>query len=130
MSSSVPRRRGKMRRVATGVLGALELFSAYGCQREPADSTQGDSNAKSARQGEREFAMRCASCHARGRAANGPSLEEIASLHRADPEGIVRWARTPGRKREQFPPMPSFRHLSEEDLRAIAAHMVKAGGEP
>ncbi|HEY8943224.1 MAG TPA: cytochrome c [Polyangiaceae bacterium] len=112
------------------LLGTLGLFSAFGCQRESADSTQGGSDAKSARQGEREFTMRCASCHARGRAANGPSLEEIASLHRADPEGIVRWARSPGRKREQFPPMPSFRHLSEQDLRAIAAHMVKAGGEP
>jgi cytochrome c len=105
---------------------ALCFAAVLGCQRQPTP-TEGDAGAPAAKREEREFAMRCGACHERERAVHGPSLQEIATLHAADPEGIVRWARAPGRKRAQFQPMPSFRHLSEEDLRGIARFMITTG---
>jgi mono/diheme cytochrome c family protein len=79
------------------------------------------------RRGERSFAMRCASCHAREWELAGPSVREIASIHGDAPDGIVRWARTPGRKRPNKQKMPSFDHLAEDDLGAIARYIVWAG---
>jgi cytochrome c len=71
--------------------------------------------------------MRCASCHARDAELAGPSLREIANIHADAPDGIVRWARAPGRKRPNKPPMPSFDHLAQDDLQAIASYIVWAG---
>ena len=71
--------------------------------------------------------MRCASCHARDAELAGPSVREIASIHADTPDGIARWARAPGRKRPNKPPMPSFAHLAEDDLQAIASYIVWAG---
>ena len=79
------------------------------------------------RRGERSFAMRCASCHARESELVGPSVREIAGIHRDAPDGIVRWARAPERKRPNKQKMPSFEHLAEEDLRGIARYIVWAG---
>jgi cytochrome c len=79
------------------------------------------------RRGEKSFAMRCATCHARESDAVGPSLREIASIHGDAPDGIVRWARAPGRKRPNKSQMPSFEHLAEDDLRAISSYIVWAG---
>jgi mono/diheme cytochrome c family protein len=79
------------------------------------------------RRGERSFAMRCGTCHARESDAVGPSLREIASIHGDAPDGIVRWTRAPGRKRPNKTQMPSFEHLAEDDLRAIATYIIWAG---
>jgi len=79
------------------------------------------------RRGERSFAMRCASCHAREFELVGPSVREIAGIHGDAPDGIVRWARAPERKRPNKQKMPSFEHLAEDDLRAIAGYIVWAG---
>ncbi len=79
------------------------------------------------RRGERSFAMRCANCHARESELAGPSLREIASIHRETPDGIVRWARAPGRKRPNKPPMPSFDHLAQDDLQSIASYILWVG---
>jgi len=79
------------------------------------------------RRGERSFAMRCANCHAREAELAGPSVREIAGIHAEAPDGIVRWARAPGRKRPNKTQMPSFDHLAEDDLQAIASYVLWAG---
>ena len=86
-----------------------------------------DPSFETLRRGEHSFAMRCASCHARETELVGPSVREIASIHGDAPDGIVRWARAPGRKRPNKTQMPSFAHLAQDDLEAIASYVVWAG---
>jgi cytochrome c len=80
--------------------------------------------------GQRIFESTCAACHAHDRVLVGPSLVEIASIYAEDPAGIAAWTAEPGRKREEFPPMPAFR-LGEEKLGAVAGYILRAAsGEP
>lgn len=74
--------------------------------------------------GEALFAT-CAGCHAPTAQLVGPSLEEIAKLYEGNPEGIVAWAKAPGKKRPNLPPMPPFAHLGEDNLRKIAEYMLQ-----
>jgi len=74
--------------------------------------------------GERVFRA-CATCHQLDQQRNAPSIREIQDLYRDNPDGIVAWAKQPGRKRTQFTPMPSFSHLPDTDLYAVAKHMLE-----
>jgi cytochrome c len=73
------------------------------------------------------FRKACAACHARDERLVGPSLVEIAPLYAGNPEGIVSWAKQPGRKRLEYPAMPA-QNLPEEDLRAIADYILESSG--
>jgi cytochrome c len=68
----------------------------------------------------------CAACHALDRVLAAPSLIEIQSIYKDDPDGIVKWAKAPGKKRPEFAPMPSFAHLGDEQLRLVADYMLTA----
>ena len=82
-----------------------------------------------ARGGEGTFHNYCAVCHAVSFKLVGPPLTEIAQLYAGKPEGIVAWAKAPGRKRPGFPQMPAFaRVLSEAELGQVAGFMLKTGG--
>lgn len=75
------------------------------------------------------FKTTCASCHAPDRVLAAPPLTEVAETYKDNPEGIVAWAKKPGRKRTQFAPMPSMAHLGDERLAAIAQYVLEAVGE-
>jgi len=74
--------------------------------------------------GEKVF-RNCAACHALDRVLAAPSVMEIASVYQGNPEGIVEWAKAPGRKRQEFAPMPSFAHLGDEQLSLVAEYMLE-----
>ena len=79
--------------------------------------------------GESVFAN-CAACHALNKVLAAPSLVEVYSIYKDNPEGIVAWAKAPGKKRPQFAPMPSFAHLGDEKLQLVADYILKlAGGQ-
>jgi cytochrome c len=78
--------------------------------------------------GEKVF-RNCAACHAVDRVLAAPSLKEIYTIYEGDPEGIVEWARAPGRKRTEFAPMPAFAHLGDDRLRLVADYILEKGGE-
>jgi cytochrome c len=46
---------------------------------------------------------------------------------RRNPEGIVAWAKAPGKKRPELPQMPPFAHLGEANLRKLADMMLEMG---
>ena len=75
--------------------------------------------------GERLYRTYCAACHALDTRLVGPPLKEIQPIYLGDPEGIVSWAKAPGRKREDYPPMPPM-NLPNAELQAIAAFMLQA----
>lgn len=71
--------------------------------------------------------MNCAACHAPDTQLVGPSLAEIATIYAGNPDGIVTWAKAPGKKRPELPPMPPFAHLGDGNLRIIADLMLERG---
>lgn len=71
--------------------------------------------------------MNCAACHAPNVKLVGPSLAEIAQIYANNPEGIVAWAKAPGKKRPELPQMPAMGHLGESSLRKIAELMLEKG---
>lgn len=66
----------------------------------------------------------CAACHAPDQRLVGPPLTEIAQIYQGNPEGIVAWAKAPGKKRPDYPPMPAFGDLGDEKLKAIADYIL------
>ena len=67
--------------------------------------------------------MVCAACHASEKDQPGPSLEEISKVYdnKAD---IIKWIKTPGKKREKYPAMPGFPHMEQKDLELIAEYLL------
>jgi len=59
----------------------------------------------------------------------GPALTEIAQLYTGNPDGIVAWARAPGRKRANVQPMPAFGALGDTKLRKAADYMLELGAK-
>lgn len=71
----------------------------------------------------------CATCHAMNKVLAAPPLTEVGSIYKDNPQGIVAWAKNPGRKRvKQFAPMPTMAHLGDQKLAAIAQYILKATG--
>lgn len=73
--------------------------------------------------------MNCAACHAPKVRLVGPSLAEISEIYAGNPDGIVAWAKAPGKKRPELPPMPPFAHLGDGKLRQIAEYMLAKAKE-
>ena len=77
--------------------------------------------------GQALFSSNCSGCHAVDKKLVGPPLTEIAQLYDAKPEGIVAWARAPGKKRPGSPQMPPFAIVGDAKLRKIADYMLEQG---
>lgn len=73
------------------------------------------------------YTLNCAACHLPDQGLVGPSLVEIRKLYLDKPDDFVKWAIAPGKKRPGAVEMPSMVHVGEPGLRAIHAHMMKAG---
>ena len=78
--------------------------------------------------GQKLFTEACATCHALDKVLAAPALMEVAKLYKDNPQGIVTWAKAPGRKRKEFNPMPSMAQVGDEKLTAIAQYILKATG--
>ena len=77
------------------------------------------------------FGATCGSCHS-FTTKTAPTLAEIHDLYSNDSAKVVEWAKAPMRKRMKFEPMPSFAHLGEARLKALAGYMLQqaAAGPP
>jgi len=73
------------------------------------------------------FEGTCGACHGVDKKIVGPPLTEIATIYANDPNGIVAWARAPGKKRADFPQMPSQSALGDAKLHTLADYMLQAG---
>lgn len=81
--------------------------------------------------GEADFKASCSACHNVALKTVGPSLKEIAGIYAGNPQGIVTWARAPGKKRADTVQMPAFAGVvSDEKLLEIGRFMIKAGAAP
>ena len=75
------------------------------------------------------FEATCGSCHS-FTTKTAPTLAEIHDLYANDQAKVVEWAKAPMKKREKFEPMPSFAHLGEARLQALARYMLQRAAEP
>lgn len=66
----------------------------------------------------------CAACHALNKVLAAPPLTEVYALYKGNPDGIVAWAKNPGKKRSQFGPMPSMAHLGDAQLHLVAQYIL------
>jgi len=76
------------------------------------------------------FEATCGSCHS-FTTKTAPTLAEINQLYGAkhDIESMVTWAKAPQRKRMRFEPMPSFAHLGDARLHALANYMLQQAAQ-
>ncbi len=94
-------------------------------QQEAQDLTATNQGTDSAGiSGEKVFATYCAACHASETRLVGPPLTEIRSIYGGNPEGIVKWAKAPGKKRQDYPPMPPI-NIPEQELLEAAKYILK-----
>ena len=76
-------------------------------------------------EGKKIYTLNCLACHALDQMIVGPSLVEIAHLHRKKPEGIVKWSMNPQQKRPGVIEMPPMSHLGEANLKKVATYILK-----
>lgn len=76
-------------------------------------------------QGEILFNQNCAVCHQPDSRLVGPSVSEIIPLYRDDKDTLIAWIKKPERKREDYPPMPAFPQLKDEELEQIATYLLE-----
>jgi cytochrome c len=74
--------------------------------------------------GEKVFKTTCIVCHALENRLVGPPIREIAEAYKGNPDGIAAWAKAPGKKRPDYPPMIPV-PLPDEDLKAAGVYMLK-----
>jgi cytochrome c len=75
-------------------------------------------------QGRTVFKTYCIACHSYNQRLVGPPVIEIQKVYEGNPQGIANWAKAPGKKRPDFPPMPAIA-ASEGELLAAAEYMLK-----
>ncbi len=70
------------------------------------------------------FSSYCGACHGYDKRQVGPPVLEIQGIYNGNIDGIVQWAKAPGKKRADYPQMPPM-PLPDEQLRAIGGYMLE-----
>jgi cytochrome c len=74
--------------------------------------------------GERTFRSVCVACHAVDSKRVGPPLTEIVEIYAGNPDGLIAWVKSPGKKRAGFPEMPPIT-MQEGQYRAVAEYILE-----
>jgi cytochrome c oxidase subunit 4 len=107
----------------TTTAGMLPKLAAAAMPELPAATEQALANPQPL------FEATCGSCHS-FTTKTAPTLAEIHDLYANDSAKVVEWAKAPMRKRMKFEPMPSFAHLGEARLKALAGYMLQQAAAP
>ncbi len=67
----------------------------------------------------------CSGCHSFNVRLIGPPTTTIQALYKNNPEGIAEYIANPIHKREDYPEMPTQKHLTEETRLAVAKFMLE-----
>ena len=70
------------------------------------------------------FNQNCAVCHKPNEKLVGPPITEMASIYGNDEAGLKNWVKAPGKKRPDYPQMPSFSQLSDEELKELSIYIL------
>lgn len=78
--------------------------------------------------GEQVFTQSCTGCHSQDAQLVGPPVKEMITIYSGDPEALMQWIRSPGKKRSHLPQMPAFGHLPEREIEGLAHFILKLEG--
>lgn len=70
------------------------------------------------------FKQNCTSCHQEKEKLVGPPMTEMVSIYKDNIEGLKKWVHEPGKKRPDYPQMPGFPQLSDDDLNELAKYIL------
>jgi cytochrome c len=70
------------------------------------------------------FQQNCAACHKKDEKLVGPPVTEMVSIYASNETGLKNWIKAPGKKRADYPQMPGFPQLSDEDLNELSKYIL------
>lgn len=85
----------------------------------PVDSTLGEFAVGAA-----VFKQNCSACHKQNEKLVGPPMTEMVSIYKDDLAGLKNWIKRPGKKRDDFPQMPGFPMLADQDLDELTKYIL------
>lgn len=71
------------------------------------------------------FKASCSTCHDPTAQLVGPPVTEMISIYGGKPQELKDWIKAPGKKRPEAPQMPAFPQLTEKELEAVVAFIMK-----
>ena len=82
-------------------------------------------NLTEAQKGENVFKQNCTACHKPDVKLVGPPVIEMASIYKGNKAGLQSWIKKPGKKRPDYPQMPSFEsQLNQEQLDQLSEYIL------
>ena len=85
-----------------------------------------DSSLGLAAKGAAIFEKNCSSCHKADEKLVGPPISEMKTIYEKDRAGLKEWIKAPGKKRADYPQMPGFAQLSDEDREELANFILNS----
>lgn len=69
------------------------------------------------------FNQYCSGCHKPDVKLVGPPIKEMVSIYMNDETGLINWIKSPGKKRPDYPQMPGFPQISDNDLKELTKYI-------
>jgi cytochrome c len=70
------------------------------------------------------FQMNCSSCHKEKEKLVGPPMTEMASIYANNKDGLKQWIKAPGKRRPDYPQMPTLTQLTDDDREELAKYIL------
>lgn len=70
------------------------------------------------------FEQNCTSCHKHDEKLVGPPTTEMVRIYNNDKSGLEQWIKAPGKKRPDYPQMPTLSQLTDKDRENLAAYIL------
>jgi cytochrome c len=70
------------------------------------------------------FKQNCGACHKQNEKLVGPPMTEMVSIYTNNETDLKKWIKSPGKKRADFPQMPGFPQLSDDDLNELSKYIL------
>jgi cytochrome c len=70
------------------------------------------------------FKSNCSICHQKDTKLVGPPITEMVSIYKNNVSGLEQWIKAPGKKRPDYPQMPTLSQLSDADRANLAQYIL------
>jgi|YelNatPaOPRAMG01_1025707.scaffolds.fasta_scaffold00330_50 cytochrome c len=89
------------------------------------EASQSSDNALSpVEKGAALFKTNCSICHQKDTKLVGPPITEMVSIYKNNISGLEQWIKAPGKKRPDYPQMPTLSQLSDADRENLAKYIL------
>lgn len=117
------RKHQELVRVKTDEFQVLKKKAAEKIKEE--ESKVDNASKSTAEKGHDVFNQYCSSCHKIDEKLVGPPVKEMAQIYKGNGTDLQKWIKNPGKKRPDYPQMPSFEsQLNQEQLDQLAEYIL------